>query len=169
MNRLGLALCLATAAVTPARAADESACKLCMQAQEQTPKTPLQIEIDKGIDFSRFAQVGSGEGAAAIDAQTGTRTVTGGLRGLGGFAYQGHATVTGAPNAYVRIELPPNVVLYSASGAEVELSDFRTDLSANPTLDGSGRLEFNFGARMETRRGGGGNFRGRIPIRIEYN
>jgi hypothetical protein len=98
-----------------------------------------------------------GGGTATIDPQTGARTVTGGLRSLGGFAYQGHATVTGAPNAYVRIELPGSVTLYSASGP------------ASPMLDGSGRLEFNFGARMETRRGEGGNFRGRIPIRIEYN
>jgi hypothetical protein len=157
------------AAVAPAHAADDPACKLCMEAQEKTPKAPLQIEIDKGIDFSRFAQVGSGGGTAAIDPQTGTKTVSGGLMSLGGFAYQGHATVTGAPNAYVRIEMPGSVALYSANGAEVELSDFRTDLPSSPMLDGSGRLEFNFGARMETRRGGGGNFRGRIPIRIEYN
>lgn len=169
MERLGLTLCLAMfAAVTPARAADDAACKLCMQAQEQTAKAPLLIEIDKGIDFSRYAQVGGG-GSAAIDPQTGTRTVSGGLMSLGGFAYQGHATVTGAPNAYVRIEMPGSVTLYSASGAQVELSDFRTDLPASPMLDGSGRLEFDFGARMETRQGGGGNFRGRIPIRIEYN
>ena len=38
-----------------------------------------------------------------------------------------------------------------------------------PVLDAHGALEFNFGATLQTRRPGGGNFRGRIPMRIEYN
>jgi hypothetical protein len=169
MERLGFALCLAMLAVAPAHAAGDPACKLCAPAQEQAPKAPLQIQVDKGIDFSRFAEVGSGGGQAAIDPQTGTRTARGNLMGLGGLAYQGHARITGQPDAYVRIEMPPSVVLYSSSGAEVELSDFRTDLPAAPMLDAHGALEFNFGATLQTRRPGGGNFRGRIPIRIEYN
>jgi len=84
-------------------------------------------------------------------------------------AFQGHARITGEPRAYVRIELPGSVVLYNASGAEAVLSDFRTDLPSTPTLDANGTLEFNFGARMETRKGQGGNFRGRIAIHIEYS
>lgn len=169
MGRLGLSVCLAMLAVAPARAADDPTCKLCATAKEQAAKAPLQIEVDKGIDFSRFAEVGSGGGEAAIDPQTGTRTARGNLMSLGGLAYQGHARITGQPNAYVRIEMPPSVMLYSPSGAQVQLSNFRTDLPSAPMLDGRGALEFNFGATLETRRPGGGNFRGRIPIRIEYN
>jgi hypothetical protein len=168
MERLGSIIGLAMfAAMAPAHAADPSVCKLCLDGQ--APKAPLQVVVDNGLDFSRLAQVGSGGGAAAIDPQTGAKTTSGNLISLGGFAFQGHARITGQPNAYVRIEMPGSVTLYSPGGGEAELRDFRTDLPSTPMLDGNGQLEFNFGARLETRRGVGGNFRGRIPISIEYS
>lgn len=156
----------ALAAAAPAGASD---CTLCLDTDKPAPKKPLEIEVDSGIDFSRFARVGIGDGSASIDPQTGARTASGNLVGLGGLAFQGHARITGEPNAYVRIELPGSVTLYSPSGAEVRLSDFRTDLPSVPALDDNGTLEFDFGARMETIKGQDGDFRGRIPIRIEYS
>ena len=35
-------------------------------------------------------------------------------------------------------------------------------------LDANGRLQFSFGATITSKGGQGGDFRGRIPIRVEY-
>jgi hypothetical protein len=157
------------AAALPARAADDPVCKLCLENREQKPKAPLEIEVHSGLDFSRLALSGNGGGAATIDAQTGAKFTQGNMIDLGGSSYQGRARVTGEPYAMIRIEMPSRVTLYSASGARIELNDFRTDLPSLPVLDGNGALEFNFGAKLETQGGQGGNFRGRIPIHVEYS
>jgi hypothetical protein len=170
MKRLGpLLTVVMLAAFAPTAPAGASDCTLCLDTDSQAPKKPLEVEVESGLDFSRFAQVGIGGGEASLDPQTGARTVSGNLVSLGGFAIQGHARIVGEPNAYVRVEMPSSVTLYSPSGAEVKLNDFKTDLPSIPVLDGNGTLEFNFGARLETSKGEGGDFRGRIPIRIEYN
>ena len=54
-------------------------------------------------------------------------------------------------------------------GAVAELTDFTTNLPADPQLDANGELEFTFGARMTVTSGRGGNYRGRIPISVDYN
>jgi hypothetical protein len=87
---------------------------------------------------------------------------------LGGSTFQGKVTVTGQPLKPIRIELPQTVVLRSPSGAEAELTDFRTDLPAVAMLDANGSLEFRFGATITTKDAQGGDFRGRIPIRVDY-
>ena len=87
---------------------------------------------------------------------------------LGGLSFQGRARLTGEPLRPVRIELPPRVLLRSTDGAEAELTDFVTDLPPVAMLDENGTLSFAFGARIATRGARGGQFRGRIPIRVEY-
>ena len=129
---------------------------------------PLSITIESGISVGRLGLQGRQDGDAAIDPQTGAKRVGANMIDLGGLSYQGKATITGQPLRPVRIELPPSVVLYSQTGAEAELSAFRTDLAGVAMLDASGQLQFNFGATITSKGGQGGNFRGRIPIRVEY-
>jgi len=57
----------------------------------------------------------------------------------------------------------------ASDGEPAELVDFRTDLPDFPRLDGTGALEFTFGARLVVRGRQGGNYRGRIPITVDYN
>jgi hypothetical protein len=129
---------------------------------------PLTITIESGLSVGRLGLQGRKDGEAAIDPQTGQKRVGANMVDLGGVSYQGKATVTGQPLRPVRIELPPSVELYSQSGARAELTDFRTDLPGVAMLDASGQLQFNFGATITSKDGEGGNFRGRIPIRVEY-
>jgi hypothetical protein len=129
---------------------------------------PLRIEIESGIDFSRSALRGTLDGDALIDPQTGEKIVGPNLIDLGGLAYQGRARVTGKPLQPVRIDLPASVTLRSAKGAKAELTDFTTDIPGVAVLDANGELTFRFGARITTIEARGGNFRGRIPIRVEY-
>jgi hypothetical protein len=129
---------------------------------------PLSITIDSGISVGRLGLQGRKDGNALIDPQTGAKQVGANMVDLGGLTYQGKATVTGQPLKPVRIELPPSVTLYSSNGAEAELSNFRTDLAGVAMLDARGQLQFNFGATITSMDGQGGDFRGRIPIRVEY-
>ena len=87
---------------------------------------------------------------------------------LGGMSFQGRATVTGEPLRPGPHRTAPKVRLRSPSGAEAELTGFVTDLPPIAMLDANGRLEFSFGARLNSQGARGGNFRGRIPIHVDY-
>ena len=134
----------------------------------ERPERPLSIEIESGIQFGRMALRGHAEGRAEIDPQTGTNRVDGNMIDLGGNSYQGRARVTGEPLRPVRIEMPASVLLRSANGGEARLSEFVTDLPAAPMLDANGVLEFAFGAQISSNGASGGDFRGRIRIRVDY-
>jgi hypothetical protein len=129
---------------------------------------PLSITIESGLQVGRLGLTGRSDGNAAIDPQTGAKEVGPNMIDLGGMTFQGKATITGKPLKPVRIDMPQIVVLHSPSGAEAELSDFRTDLPPVAMLDANGVLEFRFGATISSKDSQGGNFHGRIPIRVEY-
>lgn len=169
MQRLGPALAAALmAASTPAlgAAGDGRADSLAPPASRD--ERPLSITIESGLQVGRLGLTGREDGNAAIDPQTGSKTIGANMIDLGGLAYQGKATVTGQPLKPVRIELPRTVVLRSPGGGEAELSDFRTDLPPVAMLDAEGQLQFNFGATISSKGAQGGDFRGRIVIRVEY-
>jgi hypothetical protein len=129
---------------------------------------PLSITIESALQVGRLGLTGKQDGTAVIDPQTGTKEVGANMVDLGGLTFQGKATITGQPLKPVRIELPQTVLLRSPSGAEAELSDFRTNLPGVALLDANGVLEFSFGATITSKGAQGGEFRGRIPIRVEY-
>lgn len=145
-------------------------CRLCAPgAKEPTadPARPINIEIDTILDFSRIAYARGG-GSVAIDARSGARSISGGLIGLGGVALKGVVRVTGDPGRRVRISLPSSVTLSSPDGTTAEVTDLRTDLSADPILDARGQLSFAFGGRLVVSGGASGDLRGRIAITADY-
>lgn len=161
---LGAALLLAV----PAGAQD--GCRLCYADPAAKPgEAPLAIEIYADLNFAKLALTGREGGSAEVPANgTGKRT-DGAMIDLGGVAVTGYGRITGGPGREVRVELPNRVEMTSPDGGRAELVDFTTDLPPHPTLDARGTLEFKFGARMVVRSGRGGNFRGRIPISVDYN
>lgn len=167
MFRAGPILAAAIALVSAApSAADEPACDLCLDRAETL--RPLRIEIESGIQFSRLALLGKVDGEATIDPRTGEKAVGPNMVDLGGMSFHGQARVTGEPHRPVRIELPPKITLRSPDGAEATLTDFVTDLPGVAMLDENGALSFSFGARLSSQGARGGNFRGRVPIRVDY-
>jgi hypothetical protein len=163
--RLAL-LCLM---LVPAPLGAQEACRLCYSSGGEAGERPLTIEISADLSFSRLALNGSGGGSAEIDPATGAKRTTGALIDLGGLAVQGRGRITGEPGRAIRVDLPGQVTMSSTDGDNAELVDFRTDLPDFPRLDASGALEFTFGARLEMRGRQGGNYRGRIPITVDYN
>ena len=155
-------------AAKPASPLAESCCADPFARVGPNGERPLTITIESGLSVGRLGLTGRKDGDAAIDPQTGAKQVGTNMVDLGGLSYQGKATVTGQPLRPVRIELPQSVELFSQNGARAELSEFRTDLSGVAMLDANGQLQFNFGATITSKDGQGGNFRGRIPIRVEY-
>lgn len=131
-------------------------------------KKPPTIEVQSDMTFNRMALRGRMDGSAELDPVTGETIPDENLIKLSGLSLQGRASIQGEPFKPVLIEMPANVQLRSPQGAVAVLDDFQTDLPPAPVLDEFGRLEFNFGARVTTTEARGGNFRGKIRIRVDY-
>lgn len=146
-------------------------CLLCVpqaaaSASERAP-APLALEIGSGLDFDRVA-FAPGGGSVSIDPVSRSRRVEGALFDLGGLVMIGSATVRGEAGRAVRIGLPQDVSLRNASGTDARISRLVTDLPAAPRLGPDGTLRFSFGGRLDVTGEGDGDFRGRIPITVDY-
>ena len=80
----------------------------------------------------------------------------------------GSVTVRGEPGRAVRVELPQRATLYSLDGSQIQIRDMQSDLAGYPRLDGTGKLTFRFGGRIEAEGDVDGEFRGDLPITVEY-
>lgn len=150
----------------------QAQCRLCAPGNEAAAAValvPLAISIDTTLDLGRAAQTRAGGGGTiALDARSGSRTVTGTLANLGGMSLRGVIRLTGAPLAPVTISLPSGVLLNAPDGSTALIVDLKTDAVANPSLDIAGRLTVNFGGRLVVTAGQAGDFRGRVAITADY-
>jgi len=80
----------------------------------------------------------------------------------------GQASVRGEPGRLVRVELPQRIELYSLDGGRISIDEIVTDLSLAPRLDSAGNLSFRFGGRIRLSGNTDGDFRGEVPITVEY-
>ncbi|MEY4269039.1 MAG: hypothetical protein RLZZ58_255 [Pseudomonadota bacterium] len=163
-----LALIGAVGAASPAAAQ----CQLC-PPEARSGETasasfrPLRITITANLDFSRVA-AGDGGGAVSIDPVSGTRDLSGDIVDLGGMMLGGEVTVTGEPGQLVHVDIPRDIILESDDGRTARVTDLGTSLSPAPRLGPDGVLTFRFGGRLNVGRDDDGNYRGRIPINVEY-
>ena len=143
---------------------------MCYTSGASAPgERPLTIEIWTDLNFSKLALTGRTGGSAELSATGGGKRTTGDVIDLGGIAVTGHGKITGVPLRAVRIDLPDQVDMTTSDGGHAKLAQFTTDLPAHPALNANGELEFRFGARLVLSGGRGGNYRGRIPISVDYN
>lgn len=166
--RLSLAILLAFA--SPSVAAAQ--CLLCAQEKDgataaRRAELPLRVEVETQLDMGRVA-VGAMGGEVEIDPLSGARRVRGDVVDLGGFALTGVVTVRGEPGADVRVILPASVDLEGGHGRTARVTGLVTDLSAAPRLGADGRLQFRFGGRLQIAGLDDGDYRGRIPVTVEY-
>lgn len=127
----------------------------------------LRVEIETQMDFSRVA-TGAMGGQVELDPVTGQRRLTGDLMDLGGFALTGEVRVTGIPGAQLRVVLPTSIDLEGDNGSSARVTNLVTNLTAAPRLGLDGTLRFRFGGRLQVRGAEDGDYRGRIPITVEY-
>lgn len=163
----GLVAAAWLAAVPHARAQ----CRLCENPttapQAESAGGPIDLEIAAGLDFDRLVVVGAGEGSATL-LPDGSRQVSGSVEAISGRAMVGEARVRGEPGRLVRIELPSRIELHSLDGARISIDEIATDLPAAPRLDSAGNLSFRFGGRIRLSGNTDGDFRGDLPVTVEY-
>jgi len=168
MRIVGLGVILSALPLAPLHAQ----CKLCAPAPhtlaDSPPPKPLDIAVEASLDFSRVAQFGVSGGSVLVDPATGTRTVNGGLRDLGGAVLRGQVHVQGEPLRPIRVMLPNRISLTAADGSSVDVTNLRTNLPQNPAIGADGKLDFDFGGQLMVGAASAGNYHGRIPITVEY-
>lgn len=161
---------LALALSVTGTAVAAQSCQLCTAGpSEPRPNMrALTVRIDAALDFSTAVYTNRNSGSIAIEARTGRRQMIG-LTALGGPALVGTVTITGEPFARIEVGLPRAVVLTSNLGGTADVTEIRTDLPPHPVIGADGRLVFTFGGRLTVRNGVDGDFRGRIPVTVEYD
>ena len=166
-----LALGLGAAALLAPAPSARAQCRLC-----ETPTTaPVQegaegkidLQVDAALDFDRLIVSGAGEGSATL-LPDGTRQVSGSVEAIGLRAMVGEASVRGEPGRLVRIDLPAHIELYSMSGGRITIDELVTNLPGVPKLDSAGTLKFRFGGRVRLSGSNDGDFRGDLPLTVEY-
>jgi len=163
-------LVAAAGAIAPARSATAQ-CRLCDQPTsaraDGSEDDGIQLQIETDLEFDRLVISGGGAGAATMrpDGSTGAE---GSVGAVGPRARVGTVLVHGQPNRLVRVDIPRRIELHSAGGGRMVLEDVTTDLSGAPRLDAAGNLSFRFGGRLTLSGDADGQYRGDLPITVEY-
>jgi hypothetical protein len=162
---------LAAAALLSAAPSARAQCRLC-ETPTTAPVRPgadgkIDLQIDAALDFDRLIVSGA-EGGSATLLPDGTRQVSGSIEAFGLRAMVGEASVRGEPGRLVRIDLPSTIELYSLNGGRISIDEIVTDLRTAPKLDSAGNLKFRFGGRIRISGDSDGDFRGALPVTVEY-
>jgi hypothetical protein len=160
---------IAAAAVTPWPAGAQ--CRLCdkptTSREDPTNSDDIRLEIETSLNFDRLIVSGGGQGAAVIRPD-GSSASEGAVTDVSPRAMVGTAIVHGQPGRIVRVELPRRIELYSLSGGNISFEDVTSDLPSLPRLDSTGNLTFRFGGRVRISGDADGEYRGDLPITVEY-
>lgn len=170
MKFLALAFAaLAAAAATPWPA--NAQCRLCSAPttarDESSSSDDIRLDIETSLNFDRLIMVGAGQGAAVMRPD-GSTTGTGSVANVGPRAMVGTVVVHGQPGRGIRVDLPHRIQLYSLGGGEITFDDVESDLPSVPRLDSTGTLTFRFGGRVRIAGDAQGDYRGDLPITVEY-
>jgi len=146
-------------------------CRLCDQPTTgrpaDKPDGDVQLQIETGLNFDRLILSGAGTGSVTIRPD-GSNGAEGAVTDVGPRAMVGTVLVHGIAGRAVRVDLPHRVELYSVSGGRITLDDVTSDLPRAPRLDSAGNLSFRFGGRLVVSGDADGQYRGELPITVEY-
>lgn len=146
-------------------------CRLCdtpvTATAGESKQGQIDLQLETRLDFASLIVLGSGEGTATLRPD-GTRVATGTLSEISGRAMVGSVAVRGEPGRAIKVELPPTITMHSLSGSEIAIEEIVSDLPSIPRLDASGVLNFRFGGRLKVTGDGEGDYRGDLPITVDY-
>ena len=170
LKPLGLgvaAIAAAAGALSPAR----GQCRLCSTPttapSDAADSNGIELEIETSLNFDRLIVSGAGQGAAVLRPD-GTAVAQGTLTEVSPRAMVGTVIVHGEAGRGIRVELPIRAELYSLSGGRITVDDLVSDLPSAPKLDSAGNLTFRFGGRVTVTGDSEGEYRGDLPITVEY-
>lgn len=166
-----LAAAAVAAGLAAAPAAGAAQCRLC-EAPSSAPdgvggSARIGLEVETSLDFDKLVLTGEGEGSATLRPDGG-REVSGIVAAISGRAMVGSAVVRGEPGRSVRIDLPRRIELHSLMGGRIAIESIVTDLPSAPRLGRDGTLSFRFGGRLRVSGDAEGEYRGDVPITVEY-
>ena len=147
-------------------------CRLCA-APTTTPDAkageakPIRLEVRTALDFDRLILTGSGSGQAILRPD-GTRQSLGAIGALSGRAIVAEVVIHGEPGRAVRVDLPRSIELYGLIGGSVRIESLVSDLSDFPALDGAGELKIRIGGELRITGDVDGDFRGEVPVIVDY-
>jgi uncharacterized protein DUF4402 len=164
---LGLAIAAIVAPSWPVSAQ----CRLCNKPtttiDEGATGDDVRLEIETSLNFDRLILFGEGDGAAVLRPD-GSTAAEGSVTDVSPRAMVGTVVVHGQPGRAVRVELPRRIQLYSLGGGQVTFDELTSDLPSLPRLDSAGDLTFRFGGRLRVTGNAEGDYRGDLPITVEY-
>jgi len=167
---LALAFAVACLATAPDRAA-QAQCRLCgtpaTAPTEQENRKPIELQIETSLSFDRLILSSPGDGFVMVRPD-GSSSAHGAVEHVSARSMPGIATIRGEPGRAVRIELPRRITLYSLSGGELTFDQVESDLPSLPRLDSAGTLTFRFGGRLTVSGNAEGEYRGDLPITVDY-
>jgi hypothetical protein len=169
--KLTAALLAAAVALVAIEWPANAQCRLCntptTSRDEPKAADQVRLEIETSLNFDRLILFGEGDGSAVIRPD-GSRAAQGSVADIGPRAMVGTAVIHGEPGRIVRVELPRRIELYSLSGGRIAFDEVASDLPSLPRLDAAGNLSFRFGGRVEIVGDADGDYRGDLPITVEY-
>ncbi|MFC7536251.1 DUF4402 domain-containing protein [Sphingomonas sp. GCM10030256] len=170
---LPLSVLFGLLAAWPNARAQALQCRLC-SADEQAlgstanvAATPVAVEVQTSLEFDRLVLTGPSGGIARLEPD-GSRATSGALSEFSGRAMAGSVAIRGEPNRLVRVDLPTQVVLEGLNGGRIIIERISSDLPSAPRIDPAGRLSFRFGGELRVQGDAEGDYRGEVPITVEY-
>jgi hypothetical protein len=164
-----IAVMLAASAATLAPAA-YAQCRLCSApttgAQQTDANDNVQLEIETDLDFDRLI-VGNTTGGDATVRPDGSSFATGAIQ-VGPRTKVATVTVHGQPGRALRIDVPQRIQLFSLGGSSLTFDQVVTDAAEMPHLDSVGNLTFHIGGRLRFVGSEDGDYRGDLPVTVEY-
>lgn len=164
-------LFLVAGILVAAPAAASAQCRLCStpttEQQETGGGDEIKLEVQSTLDFDRLVVVGGGGGVATLLAN-GDRSSAGSIATISAGAMVGSVVIHGQPGRIVRVEMPRRIELHSVGGASISIDGIGTDLPSLPRLDSEGSLSFRFGGHLQISGDADGQYRGDVPITVEY-
>lgn len=167
------AFLIALLLAAPPVAAEPPACRLCTGGEGSLTGTapaeakPMVLEVRTSLDFDRVVVTGSTGGTARLTPEGG-RGTSGALSGMTSRAMNGEILIRGEPGRQVRVELPTRIDLFGHSGGDLTITSITSDLPILPRLDEEGRLRVRFGGELFIHGDSEGEYRGDVPITVEY-
>ena len=147
-------------------------CRLCASPSTSpdvaTNGTPIRLEVQARLDFDQVVVLDSASSGTARLAPDGSSSTSGAIGALGGRAMVGSVIVRGEPGRLVRIAFPSSITLHGVTGNSIRVRALTSDLPGAPRLDSGGTLQFRFGGELEISGAVEGDYRGDIPITVDY-
>lgn len=169
-HALAISLVAATM-LAGAPSAAPAQCRLCATPTTERPQGDIggeiRLEVQTSLDFDRLVLLGAGDGSATL-LPTGERSASGSIATVGAGAMVGSVTVRGEPGRFVVVEMPPRIELYTIGGGRIAIERIETDLPSLPKLDSAGTLSFRFGGSLRISGDSEGEYRGDVPITVDY-